>query len=83
MALLFLRATDARSKICVPLFNVCKKLSSSETLTDKIRFLSVTSSGYCGPMAPIAATVSSDMIGSIDPRRRIFRIVLRIIRRKT
>ena len=83
MALLFFRATDARSNICVPLLRVCKKLSSSETLTDNMRFLSATSSGYCGPIAAIAEIVSSDMIGSIDPKRRILRIVLRIIRRKT
>ena len=81
--MLFFKATEARSNICVPLFRVCRKLSSSETLTDKIRFLSATNSGYCGPIAAIAETVSSDIIGSIEPRRRIFRIVLRIIRRKT
>ena len=34
-------------------------------------------------MADIAATVSSDIIGSDDPNRRIFRIVRRIIRRRT
>ena len=31
----------------------------------------------------MAATVSSDMIGSIEPSRRILRIVRRIMRRRT
>ena len=79
----FFNSAEAISKICVPLFSVCKKDSSSETETAKMRFLSDTNSGYCGLIAPIAATVSSDIIGSLVPSKRIFLMVRRIMRRNT
>ena len=81
--MLFFSAALATSKIVVPLRSVCRKLSSSETLTAKILVSSFTSSGYCGPIAPIAARVSSDIMGSIEPSSRIFLIVRRIMRRRT
>ena len=83
LPLFFLIAALSTSKIDVPLFRVCRKVSSSACVTANIRSLSVLSSGYCGDIAPIAALVSSDIIESSDPNKRILRIVRRIIRRRT
>ena len=46
IALNCLTALAAKSKIAVPLLSVCRKLSSSDALTDKIRAESVINSGY-------------------------------------
>ena len=59
------------------------KLSSSASEIAKIRSDPVTNSGYCGPIALMELLISSPMIKSWDPSRRIFLIVRRIIRRNT
>ena len=39
-------ALAAKSKITVPLLSVCRKLSSSDALTERMRAESVINSGY-------------------------------------
>ena len=41
------------------------------------------SSGYCGPIAKIDDVMSSRIVGSWAPSNRMFRVVRRIMRRRT
>ena len=75
--------TTAACSIVVPRPRVSRKEASSPSATAVIRAAAVTSSGYCGPIASIAAVTSSRIDGSDEPSRHIFWTTRRRMRRST
>ena len=67
----------------VPVLRVCAKEVSSPIAISKILFLSLTNSGYCGPMALMVASINSFITGLSAPKILIFLITRLIMRRST